>query len=478
MTRRRRSSYNLLPQRLTGKRIVLAAAAAVLLIVGTYGVRLAFALGHAFHQDPVSAVVGALQGGGGSSIDVARQHMRRINIALYGYGGGGHDGAFLTDSIMVVSIQPEPSGPPQIAEISIPRDWYVPIDLGSGKSKYGRINEAYSDGISGDGPASGSAPEAGASVANPTLQDLLGIHIDHWIGVDFQAFQAAVDAVGGVDVDVQNSFSDSQYPHGECDQGDCSIETVHFTAGMQHMNGARALIFSRSRHGDNGEGSDFARSKRQQMVIAALKQKVVSVGGIGNLPDLLNALGDHVRTDLAIGDVEALYGWVKDVSSASIEHVSLDNTNFLVDCGYPYSCGAYYLYAHDRSYHSIAHFMQSVFLSQPAVAEKAPVTLYDASGGRNDASGRWATVMGMVGLHTTDGGSVARQVDTQVIDQSGGRDAQTATWLANYFGVQVTTPPKTTATPTTTATGGGGVVVVLGSLEEEAFLADPGVGHL
>ncbi len=277
---------------------------------------------------------------------------------VYGYGGNGHDGAFLSDSIMLISINPQTNGSAQVAEISIPRDWYVPIELGGGKTTYGRINEAYADGMAGQGPVAANQPTAGASVADPTIEHLLGVNVDYFVGVDFTAFKAAVDSAGGVDVNVQHSFTDTQYPHGECDQGDCSYMTVHFNAGMQHMNGATALIFARSRHGDNGEGSDFARSRRQQLVIAALKQKVVSIGGIGSLPDLLNALGDNVLTNLTVGDAEALYGLVKNVNPASIEHVSLDDTNFLYDCGYPVNCGAYYLYAHDRTFASLQHFIQ------------------------------------------------------------------------------------------------------------------------
>src|ERR1700740_936874 len=122
-TRRRRSSYDVRPHWATTKRIVLAAVALVALVVGTYGGRLWVGLGHAVHQDPFSAVVNAVGGGGGSSVDQARQSLRRINIMLYGYGGDGHDGAFLTDSIMMVSIQPEAGGPARVAEISVPRDW-------------------------------------------------------------------------------------------------------------------------------------------------------------------------------------------------------------------------------------------------------------------------------------------------------------------------------------------------------------------
>ena len=460
---------------MTRKRVVMALIAAIVIGVGQYPVRIILALAHASHTDPISAIVGALSGGHGSSVDQARQNLQRINIMMYGYGGDGHDGAFLTDSIMMISIQPQPSGPPQVAEISIPRDWYAPIELGGGNTGYGRINEAYSDGMNGQGPVPATQARAGAAVADPTMTHLLGVGIDHFVGVDFQAFKAAVDSVGGVDVNVPTTFTDYQYPHGECDQGDCGYMTVHFNAGMQHMNGTTALIFARSRHGDNGEGSDFARSRRQQLIVAALKQKAESIGGLGNLPGLISSLGDNVLTDLTIGDAEALYGLVQGVDTKSIEHVSLDDTNFLYECGYPQSCGAAYLYAHDRSYRSLAHFIENVFPNPQALAEHAPVTFVDASGRGLGASGRWAALMGMLRFSTTDGGPVARQAATQVIDTSGGKDAQTARWLASYFGVTVTTQKPPTPAPGA-APAAGGVTVVLGTAEESAFLGDPGVG--
>ena len=98
-----------------------------------------------------------------------------------------------------------------------------------------------------------------------------GIGINYFVGVDFDAFKQAVDAVGGINIDVPAGFTDNQYPAGECDEGNCGYETVRFNAGVQHMNGATALIYARSRHGNNGQGSDFARSRRQQQIIVALK---------------------------------------------------------------------------------------------------------------------------------------------------------------------------------------------------------------
>src|SRR5690242_18964536 len=105
--------------------------------------------------------------------------------------------------------------------------------------------------------------------------------------------------------------------------------TVHCDAGPQSMSGRTSLDYAPPWHSaQNGEGSDFARSKRQQFILQALKQKLVSIDGISKLPDVLDALGSHVLTNMGIGDAKALYDLVKNVDPASIERVSVDNTNF------------------------------------------------------------------------------------------------------------------------------------------------------
>ena len=449
---------------------------------GVYGVRLSLALAKTFHTNPISAVAGVIGGGDGSDLDKLRQHFERINLVLYGYGGVQHSGGYLSDSIMVVSILPVANHPPQVAEISIPRDWYVNIPLRKGVSTEQRINFAYAAGMLGEGPVPASAINAGAAVADPLLEHLLGIGITYFVGVDFSAFKQAVDAVGGINIDVPAGFTDNQYPAGECDLGNCAYETIHFNAGMQHMNGATALIYARSRHGNNGQGSDFARSRRQQQIIVALKTKLESIGGIGKLPDVLNALGDNVLTNLTIGDAETLYSLVQGVNPASVEHISIDDSNFLYSCGYPAHCGGAYYYADDQSFKSISHYVQDVFPTEGALADGAKITFVDASGRNRNASGRWASLMNMLGFSTANGGTARRQVATEVIDNSGGRDTLAADWLAEYFGVTVTTPPPATVgtTPTaipTASASSGGITVVLGSAEEQAFLGDPGIGN-
>jgi LCP family protein required for cell wall assembly len=459
---------------LSGRRLAGLLALLILTPILIYGVRVIGGLSRLTDSNP-GAVLGCLVKVKCDS-ELAST-TKRINVALYGYGGSGHDGAYLTDSIMVVSIQPRPGQRPQVAEISVPRDWMVPIDAAGGKPYYGRINEAYSDGQSGGpvkSPRFTGDNHGGGKLANQTLQNVLGIPIDHFVGLDFQAFQAAVDSMGGVDIIVQNSFTDDQYPHGECDKGDCAYMTVHFTKGLQHMDGARALIFARSRHANDNpvEASNFARNQRQQLVLNALKQKVLSVGGIGKLPDLLSALGDHVITDLGIADANALYNLVKDVDTKSIVRVSIDDSNFLYECGYPTNCGAAYEYAHDKSYASVQRYLQDLFVDPAVLSEHAAVNVLDATGAGAGASTRWSSLMRTVGFTTNDGGPTKRAALTRVIDGSGGKGSKTAQWLANYFGVSIETPPPpsaSTAVATSPTPAPGGVTVILGQDSERTW---------
>src|SRR5919206_3759017 len=114
-TRRRRSLYRFLPQWLTAKRLALSTVGLVALVGVAYGVRVLFALAHAAHENPLSVLADVVRGKDGSDVQTQIDSLNRINIALYGYGGPGHDGPYLTDSIMVISIQPQRGRPPQVA---------------------------------------------------------------------------------------------------------------------------------------------------------------------------------------------------------------------------------------------------------------------------------------------------------------------------------------------------------------------------
>jgi LCP family protein required for cell wall assembly len=458
---------------MTTRRTVIAAVVVVALVGGVFGYRILDGLAHVFHTNVASVVGSLVRGESGSTIEnnqVANE--QRINIALYGYGGAGHDGAYLSDSIMVISILPHATGPAQVAEISIPRDWDVPMYNAAGKKvDQGKINQAYSDGVlDGDGGVPAGQEDAGGAMADAALSHLLGIPIDYFVGLDFTAFDQGVDAVGGIDIDVPVSFVDPQYP--SCDADTCPYETISFKAGEQHMDGAIALEYARSRHGDNGQGTDFARSQRQQQILTAIKQKVLSIGGIGDLPSLLDALGGNVDTNMTLDDVEAIYNLVKGVNSAAILHIGLDATNFLYECNVP-TCSADFLYAYDGSYATVDHFIQKVFAPPNSLGEDPNVGFEDGSGTGDGASTRWAAIFGELGWTTQDLGRVPTTSVTEVIDRSGGTDTAAAKWFAAYFGVSVTTEPP----PSPGASGSAdGVIVVLGQDEESAFNHDPGYG--
>jgi LCP family protein required for cell wall assembly len=458
---------------MTRKRTVVAVVVVVAAVGGVFAYRTLDGLAHLFHTNVASVVGSLVRGESGSTIQNKQvANEQRINIALYGYGGAGHDGAYLSDSIMVISIQPHATGPAQVAEISIPRDWDVPMYNAAGKKvDQGKINQAYSDGmLDGDGGVPAGQEDAGGAMADAALSHLLGIPIDYFVGLDFTAFDQGVDAVGGIDIDVPVSFVDSQYP--SCDADTCPYETISFKAGEQHMDGAIALEYARSRHGDNGQGTDFARSQRQQQILTAIKAKVLSIGGIGDLPSLLTALGGNVDTNMTLDDVEAIYNLVKGVDSASILHIGLDATNFLYECNVP-TCSADFLYAYDGSYATIDHFIQNVFAPPGSLGKDPNVGFEDGSGTGDGASTRWAAIFGELGWTTQDLGRVPTTSVTEVIDRSGGTETAAAKWFAAYFGVSVTTEPP----PSPGATGSAdGVIVLLGQDEESAFNHDPGYG--
>jgi len=143
--------------------------------------------------------------------------------------------------------------------ISVPRDLYV-YDTGDGIM--GRINEIFSIGVSSKRDFAN-----GALLLSGMLEQILGIKINYYATVDFGGFKDIIDTLGGITVDVPESFSDSTYP-----TKDNGYMTVSFTSGIQNMNGETALEYARSRHST----SDFSRSLRQQIIIKAIIDKIKS----------------------------------------------------------------------------------------------------------------------------------------------------------------------------------------------------------
>ncbi|MBT3419032.1 MAG: LCP family protein [Candidatus Magasanikbacteria bacterium] len=245
----------------------------------------------------------------GSGTKLAGERKDRINVLLLGMGGPGHDGPYLTDTIIIGSIKPSTN---EVAMITIPRDLGVDIpDYG-----WQKINHA---NAYGESKGSGK----GVALAKEVIEDTFDIDIHYHVRVDFTAFQEIVGHVEGLTVDVDRSFVDPSYPAPQDE-----FQTVSFRKGVQTMDGETALIFARSRHGNNGEGSDFARSRRQLKIILALKDKVLSFETLFSprkIRSILKSLNTHISTNMDLTDMLQLSSLAKNINATDITTLTLDS---------------------------------------------------------------------------------------------------------------------------------------------------------
>lgn len=204
----------------------------------------------------------------------------RTNLVLLGRGGEGHEAPDLTDTIMFVSISHTTH---KATLVSIPRDIWIE-NLGA------KINSAYFWGKQKD-------QKSGLVLAKATIEEVIGQPVHYAVVIDFSGFKRIIDELGGVTVDVPASFVDNRFPiagkeNDECDGDpnyDCRYETIQFEKGPAFMDGQTALKFVRSRHAEGDNGTDFARAARQQALLQAIKNKVLTPEILFN-PEKVNSL--------------------------------------------------------------------------------------------------------------------------------------------------------------------------------------------
>ncbi len=214
----------------------------------------------------------------------------RTNILLLGIRGTTADGPDMTDTMIMASVRHIDG---QISLITLPRDLWSDVT----KAK---INSSFHLGSTKAGT------EGGILLSKTVVSQLSDTPVHYAAIVDFSLFTKFLDTIGGVDINVQNSFEDKKYPvpgreNDLCD-GDtdyaCRYETLKFEKGLQHMNGETALKFVRSRQSEDlAEGTDFARSKRQELLISSVKSKLFSQSPRQYL-DLYRLVRSSIVTDL------------------------------------------------------------------------------------------------------------------------------------------------------------------------------------
>lgn len=283
----------------------------------------------------------------------------RINILLLGMGGEGHDGAYLTDTMMLASLKPSSK---EIALISFPRDLVSP------SNNWRKINSIN---------AFAEANEAGSGGEKTikSMSELLQIDIDYYLRLDFSGFAKIIDEINGVDILVENSFTDYSYPIlGREDNPDyySRFEALSFKEGKQHMNGSLALKYARSRHAAGIEGSDYARSRRQQLLIEAVKNKLLSAGTLLNpvtLTKLINQLNKNVSTNIEIWEALRLWDLGKDIDRNNITNFVLNDApdNYLVSSRG--EDGAFILMPRSGSFSDIRKLIKNIFPEENKITE-------------------------------------------------------------------------------------------------------------
>lgn len=296
------------------------------------------------------------------------------------YGG-------LTDTIIVASVDKVTH---QAVLLSLPRDLWITIPgWGEVKTQQGKINSTYTLGNIYNYPG------GGLQLIKNVIESRLNLPIHYALRIDFEGFRKAIDTVGGVTINVEHSFDDYEYPlpgkeNADCPptkiispEGtpsavisyDCRFEHLHFEKGTQQMNGETALKFARSRKGTNGEGSDFARAKRQQKVMEALKDKAMSTSTLTNplkMAGLVGSFGGSVETDLPFALLPKVYNIVKDLKDDNIKTAVLgsDDNGLLFNPPEEDYGGAWVLVPKDPTWGQVRTYVKSLLVINPTGSKK------------------------------------------------------------------------------------------------------------
>lgn len=245
----------------------------------------------------------ALVAGGGYALWQWTAILPRTNVLILGLDRRPDQGAVVrSDTMILVTVYPPG---PRVALLSIPRDLYVEIP-GRGTR---RINAAH---FWGENESEGGGP----ALAQQTVAQNFGVPVHHYVRVDFDSFRAIVDAVGGIDVVVEEPIVDDAYP--TADYGTIRIE---IPAGPQHMDGETALRYARSRH----RSSDFDRARRQQQVLISLARRLLEPEVWPALPVVYQVVVDDVDTDVTGLVLLLLAPTLYRVGPDGIEHYVIDH---------------------------------------------------------------------------------------------------------------------------------------------------------
>ncbi|PWU24167.1 hypothetical protein C5B42_00515 [Candidatus Cerribacteria bacterium 'Amazon FNV 2010 28 9'] len=387
-----------------------------------------------------------------------------FTVLLMGDGGIGHDGGALTDTMLLVRIV---DATKTILMLSIPRDLWVNIPYDGGEGVNGKINSAYAIGIDAHNYKNKLSQYTGASGGGALAKDVVtavtGLPIDRYLTIDFSGFEQAIDTIGGVDINVTTAFTDYEYPiagredldcrtytpnapfpsaspsdgqsplvaqeqseisladliaQGKLDastltdlpaQFPCRYELLHFDAGLQHMDGATALKFVRSRHSAQ-QGNDFYRGSRQRQLIEAVATKLFSLGEVSKIPQFIATVRSHIDTDVRATDILSFLPRARDLHSYTIVQTALTTDNYL-NQGYT-SGGQFELVPTlgEGQYTAIHNWIGS--LITPSISLQYPIIEVDSTNPKASASASLVSSLEGLGFPTKVLSSSSKQATT------------------------------------------------------------------
>jgi LCP family protein required for cell wall assembly len=353
----------------------------------------------------------------------------RINILLLGNGGPGHQGADLTDTILLASVDPINHN---TALLSIPRDLWVKIP-GDG---YQKINAAFVYGKQKSrGKTEAQKDQDGLALLDKTLSPIIGVPIHYHAVVDFAAFKQTVNAIGGVTFNVPETLYDPTMAwenHGN---------SYLAMKGQQTFNGDKALMYARSRE----TSSDFARGERQRQLIVAIKDKTFSLGTFSNpvkVSNLLSSLGDNVYTDFTLDDMTHLYKIVGKIPSKSITSIDLVTPpHNLVTTGNMNGLSIVQPRAGLFDYDAIQNYVRNALKDSYIAKENSQIAIYNATNVAGMATNQ-SNYLKSFGYNVVTVGNTptpSNPQKTRIIDLTKGVAKYTRHYLEGRYGVSAST---------------------------------------
>lgn len=282
----------------------LVSSVIVIVGVGMLGLRLYSFLNSVFARGVGNSSSAAL-GDNVRPEDLNTEGDGRLNVLMLGRGGTENEAPDLTDTLLIASIDLKNQN---TALFSVPRDMWVTANGSS--MKINAVFATSKQAAQYKGKSDGEAEDEGVRSAIAAVRNVAGVPIHKYVLTDYKAFRDVVNALGGVDINVEESIYDG-------------FTGWSFKAGQQTMNGDKALQYARTRHGS--ARGDFDRNQNQRQLLVAMRQKATSTGIVTNpvrLNSLANAVQKNIRTDLTVDEAKTLFNKTKNMADSSI--VSLD----------------------------------------------------------------------------------------------------------------------------------------------------------